>query len=190
MGLFYQFPSHLDPTDERIVVDGDTLIVKTYGPPGIFWVYLMAIFSAIFFLYMASRRSLGAMLEGDDSINRILAISVLVLMGGLIPVMLGIFFYEKIISKQKHNMKITHRLFGISFKRSHWELESAHALEIVHCLDSPNVARREQQEGSRGFQNNGFYQLNAFVRGGGRLLVDRHSQSRELDKLKKLLCEH
>ena len=190
MGLFYQFPTRLDPSDDRIVEEENALIIKTYGPPGIFWGYLAAIFSVMFFLYLASRNSLIAMMEGSDPINRMLALSVGLLMGGLIPVLLGIFFYEKIIRKSQQNLKIIHRLFGVPFRRYHYTLRSIDAFEIEHCLNSPNVARREGEEGSRGFQNNGFYQLKAWVGEKSSLVLDRHSQSRELGKLKELLSRY
>ena len=190
MGLFYQFPSRLDPVDDRIGVEEGTLIVKTYGPPGIFWGYLAAIFTTIFFLYLASHNSLAAMLEGGDAINRILALGVLLLMVGAIPVLLGFFFYEKIIFKNGEDLQIVHRLFGIPLRKTRHKLRTFDAFEIVHCLDSPNVARREQGEGSRGFQNNGFYQLMAFVIDDTSLFVDRHSQYRELVKFKELLCQY
>ena len=190
MGLFYQFPSRLDPADDRIRVEGGTLIIKTYGLPGIFWAYLLAIFSVMFFLYLASHDSLRTMLESDDTTNRILAKSVHVLMGGLVPILLGIFFYEKIIRKHGRDLEMIHRIFGVPFKRSRYRLDSSQAFEIEHRLDSPNMARRGQEGGSRGFQNNGFYQLKALVGTSSCLVVDRNSHSRELGKLKKLLCQY
>lgn len=190
MGLLYQFPSQLDAADDRIDVDDGILVLKTYGLPSIFWGYLVAIFSILFFLYLASRELLMAMLEGGDPINRMLAVGVGLVMGGLIPVFLGIFFYEKILYKRERDLKIVHRFFGIPFKRSRHQLLSADAFEIKHCLDSPNIARGEQREGSRGFQNNGFYRMQALLGDNVFLMVDRHSQRRELDRLKKLLCQY
>ena len=190
MGLFYQFPSRLDPADDRIRVEGDTLIIKTYGPPGIFWVYLVAIFSVMFFLGWASRNSLSTMWDGTDFVNRMLVVGVGLLMGSLIPALLGIFFYEKILCKNKRDLKVIHRIFGIPLKCSRHKLLLDGSFEIVHCLDSPNMARREGQEEGRGFQNNGFYQLKALVGESAALIVDRHSHSRELRKLKDLLCQY
>ena len=130
------------------------------------------------------------MMGGEDPLNRILAISVGLLIVGLIPVMLGIFFYEKILCKQKQNLKIIHRIFGIPVKQSDYKLPSPHAFKVVHCLNAPNRARLEQREGSRGFQNNGFYQLSALTDNNSSLVVDRHSHVRELNKLKELLCRY
>ena len=190
MGLFYQFPSRLDKNDDRIGVEDGTLVLKTYGPPGIFWGYLAAILSTLFFLYWASHSLLVTMLRGDDSINRMLAISVILVMGGMIPALLGIFFYEKILYKRGRDLRIVHRLFGLPVLHSRHQLLSDSAFDIQHCLDSPNVARREQREGSRGFQNNGFYLLHAQLGEGAVLAVDRHSQRRELDKLAELLSAY
>ena len=190
MGLFYQFPSQLDEADDRIGVEDGTLVLKTYGPPGIFWGYLAAIFSTLFFLYWASHNLLMTMLAGGDPINRILAMGVILVMGGLIPTLLGIFFYEKILYKRGNELGIAHRLFGIPVWRSRHQLLSADAFDVQHCLDSPNMARREQWEGSRGFQNNGFYRLEALIGEGQVVAVDRHSQRRELDRIRALLSEY
>ena len=190
MGLFYQFPSRLDEADDRIGVEEGTLVLKTYGPPGIFWGYLAAIFSTLFFLYLASHNLLMTMLDGEEPVNRMLAVGVILVMVGSVPTLLGIFFYEKILYKRGRNLDIVHRLFGVPVLRSSHELLSMDAFDVKHCLDSPNMARREQREGSRGFQNNGFYRLEAQLGEGAILALDRHSQRRELERLKKLLSEY
>lgn len=185
MGLFYQFPTKDHPLDDRIETCETFVRLKNYGPPLIFWGYLCAILVVLFFMVLAVWSPLEKMIEGEDSINRSIAWAVKAFIFGAPFVLLGFFFFEKEIYKEKNQLKITKKIFGIPFSKKTIQLQS---LEIVHHMDSPNVRKLNPKEDMKAFENKGYWILKALDQSSGKMiLVDRHNQKHLLRHIKGLL---
>src|SRR4051794_40431116 len=99
MGLLYVFPVSEEETD-FVVKQDNTLILKTYGLPYIFWIYAICAVTVVFFMFLAIKEPILKLIsleESDAALGYALLTSV-----GLIPVgIFAFFFYEKRITKKK-----------------------------------------------------------------------------------------
>lgn len=189
MGLLFQTPVELNELDDRIkVVDGE-VIIRTYGLPMVFWGYLMAILVVIFFMILAIKGPLLAVLRGEDPINMAIGIAVLVLLVGGPIVLLGLYFYEKEIRKKGSTLSVTHKVFFLPIKKVSVEC-LPEQLVLEHFLDSPNMAAIQKQQGMAGFENRGYFKLVINREGKKPLLVDRNSRRGEIRKLRELLLRY
>jgi prolipoprotein diacylglyceryltransferase len=113
MGLLFQTPVEMNDLDDRIQVKEETLILRSYGLPMVFWGYLAAIFMVLFFMILAIKDPLFKVLNGEDTINKFIGYALLfILIGGPLS-LLGFYFYEKEIKKKKNLLTITHKAFFI-----------------------------------------------------------------------------
>jgi len=186
MGLLFQMPVKPDPLDDRIKLTEEELTIKSYGLPMVFWAYLAAIFTVVFFMILAASGPLMKIINGEDLINRILGIGVLALfiLGPII--ILGFYFYEKVIVKNKESITVTHKAFFIPILKKSLPLINT-TLEVIHHMDSPNKALLEQRSGMKGFENRGYFRLVARNSDGRKFIVDRNGRKGEMKKLLELL---
>lgn len=186
MGLLYVFPVSEEETD-FVVKKDDTLILKTYGLPYIFWFYAACCITVIFFMFLAIKEPVLKLASLGDESDATLGY-VLLSFVGLLPVaILGFFFYEKRITKHKNVISLIHKVFGITVFSEKFEIENSDSLTVEGFLNTPNVARMNANETNVGFQNKGYFILWLTSKKGQRIQIDRHSRKADLDKLKLLL---
>ncbi len=185
MGLLYPFPVSEEEKD-HVIKASDSLTLKSYGLPYIFWIYLLCILAVIFFLFLAVKNPLGQIYAGDDQINKYIATALIVLLIAVPLVLVSFFFYEKRLIKKQSQLIVEHRFFGIKLRSLIFELTSESKLEIRHHLDSPNIASLRDEETLKAFKNRGYHEL-FLTTNKGNFFIDRHSQLSELKKLQLLL---
>lgn len=189
MGLLFQMPVEENELDDRISISKEEICLRSYGPPMVFWGYLLTLFAVLFFMILAIKGPLLKVLTGEDTLNRVIGAAVLglLVLGPL--TLLAFFFYEKEILKKDRRITVTHKIFFIPFKRITIDLDQ-YQLELEHFLDSPNKAALERKEGMAGFENRGYFKLMALSKEGKGVLIDRNSRRGEMRKLKELLENH
>ena len=181
MGLLFPFAVTLAEKD-RVSLENENLTVKTYGLPFLFWGYLAAILSIMSFMYLAIAKPLAKFYKNGELPDQILAV-LIYLFFILIPVvLLGFFFYEKILIKKSKQLIMVHKIFYIPFFTRKFEL--TREFSIDHFSDSPNMAAKLGYPAA--FKNRGYFYLHAQTDEGIKR-IDRHSQKGELKKLKLLL---
>lgn len=181
MGLLFPFAVTLEEKD-RVKVSGKNLIIKTYGLPLMFWGYLAATLTILSFMYLAIANPLAKFYQNGELPDQIMAVSIYLIFILLPIVLLGFFFYEKILIKKKDQLTIVHKIFYIPFYLQ--KLELTGGFLIHHFSDSPNMAAKLNYPAA--FKNRGHFFLNAKTSKGEKR-IDRHSMKRELKKLKLLL---
>jgi hypothetical protein len=198
MGLMYIFPvTDHENEGDRAEVKNTTLILKTYGLPMVFWGYLAAALSVIVIMWLASRAVILKLLSyGDDP--------TLMLLGHLVQwtliltpvVLLGFFFYEKVLTKKANIITISHRIFFIPVWKNTYQLSATDSLSVNHFMDSPNMAKLRNQQGLGGaeamkhFENKGYFELSILTDKNSIVSIDRHSRKADLLKLKDLLAKY
>lgn len=189
MGLLYVFPVSEEETDFAVKKD-DTLILKTYGLPYIFWFYALCSVLVIFFMFLAIKEPILKLVALGDETDKTLGYSLLAFVG-LLPVMIfGFFFYEKRITKKKNEIGLEHRVFGLKVFSEKFLMESHDHLEISNFVDTPNVARMKNTPESVGFQNRGYFTLHLKASDGKKILLDRHNRRIDLEKMKEMLLRN
>jgi hypothetical protein len=188
MGLMFMFPVSEEEKD-RITINEKGITLKSYGLPLVFWGYLSAILVVIFAMGLAVKGPMMKLYNTDDTINKVLVLAALATII-LVPLVTVIFyFYEKFITKKEGTLTITHRVFWLPVLKRTYQLESEDSFEILHFMDSPNVAKLQQDPNLRGFENKGYFQLFSKLANGKMLLVDRSSRKADLNKMMKLLTK-
>lgn len=186
MGLMYVFPVGEDETDFVVKKDSE-LTLKTYGLPYIFWFYALCSIAVIFFMFLAIKEPVLKLVQLGDETDATLGYSLLTFIGSLPVFILGFFFYEKRIVKKGPEIRLVHKVFGITVFSEKFVLDESDSFTVESFLSSPNVARMKADEGTTGFQNKGYFILWLNSKDGKRIQVDRHSRKVDLDKLKSLL---
>lgn len=190
MGLLYIFPNSEDENDnDRVSKTANSIILKTYGLPMVFWVYLAAIYIVVFTMWLTIKSALDKLLTYDDTSMIILywLVQGILILGPL--VLLAFFFYEKFIIKSKKKLTIIHRIFFIPIWKKKIILDAVDALSVDHFLDSPNMAKINSTPETRGFENKGYFELHA-LSNGKAIFIDRHSRKSDLIKMKDLLAKY
>ncbi len=189
MGLLYVFPVSEEEID-FVVKKDETLILKTYGLPYIFWIYAICAVAVVFFMFLAIKEPILKLVSLGDETDATLGYSLLTFVG-LIPVFIfGFFFYEKRITKKKNELGIEHRVFGLKVFSEKFLLEKDDQLDISNFIDSPNIARMKNTPESAGFQNRGYFTLHLRSGEGKKILIDRHNRKIDLEKLRDLLLKN
>jgi hypothetical protein len=189
MGLMYVFPVSEEETDFAINKD-NTLILKTYGLPYIFWFYALCAILVVFFMFLAIKEPILKLISLGEETDASLGYALLTFVG-LLPVgILGFFFYEKRITKKGAELGLEHRVFGIKVFSEKFLLEKNDQLTIDNFVDSPNVARMKNTPESIGFQNRGYFTLHLETPEGKRILIDRHNRKADLEKLREMLLRY
>ncbi|MAF79113.1 MAG: hypothetical protein CME60_13205 [Halobacteriovoraceae bacterium] len=187
MGLLFQMPVEENELDDRIINSENSIKIRSYGLPMIFWGYLLAIFAVLFFMVLAIKDPLLRAYQGPDEINRIIALVVGLIMLLAPILLLGAYFYEKEIELKKESLYLRHKVFFLPLRTYKVSLNKE-SFYLEHYLESLNVAAQEKREGMAGFENRGYYKL--MVRDAlnqRTYLVDRNSRRGEMRKLKTLL---
>ncbi|WP_127717669.1 hypothetical protein [Halobacteriovorax sp. HLS] len=193
MGLMYMFPVSEDEQDRIDFVNtGSTksIVLKTYGLPLVFWGYLIAILAVIGAMYLAVQGPIRKLIETGDSINIYLAYTVQATLIILPLTLIALYFYEKLITKSKESLIITHRVFWIPIWKKVIELKDSDSVEINHFMDSPNVAKMRKDASMKGFENKGYYELYATNSKNQSIFVDRHSRKADMVKMRDLLRKY
>lgn len=188
MGLLYPFPASEQEVD-RITQTKDSITLKTYGLPLIFWGYLAAFLVVIFTMVLAIKGPLMTMMSSDDPINTKLAYVVLATLFILPFTALAAFFYEKWLHKSGDQLTIIHRVFFLPVLKKSYLLDSKTPFLVEHFMDSPNIAKLEKKPEMRAFENQGHFLLHAHLSDGSFLTIDRHSRKADLDKINELLSK-
>lgn len=186
MGLLYAFPISLEETDFADFKD-ETLVVKTYGLPYIFWGYAFAVLMVILFMFLAVKEPVLKLVHLGDETDALLGYSLLSFVAALPVFILGFFFFEKRIVKSKNLLKLEYRIFGLKVFSESFTPASENAFTVGPFLTSPNLARIKGGEDAAGFQNKGYFVLSLNTHDGKRIQLDRHSRKADLLKLEELL---
>ncbi|EQC48591.1 hypothetical protein [Bacteriovorax sp. DB6_IX] len=175
---------------DRITINEKGITLKSYGLPLVFWGYLSAILVVVFAMGLAVKGPMIKLYNTDDTINKVLVLAAAATII-LVPLSTILFyFYEKFITKKDDQLIITHRVFWLPVFSTKHPLESKEAFEILHFMDSPNVAKLQQDPNLKGFENKGYFQLFAKKKDGKLLLVDRSSRKADLKKIQMLLSKY
>ncbi|MES2525990.1 MAG: hypothetical protein V4598_02850 [Bdellovibrionota bacterium] len=189
MGLLYVFPVSEEETD-FVVKKDETLILKTYGLPYIFWIYAICSVAVVFFMFLAIKEPILKLVALGEDTDATLGYSLLTFVG-LIPVFIfAFFFYEKRITRKKNELGIEHRVFGIKAFSEKFLMEKDDQLEISNFIDSPNIARMKNTPETVGFQNRGYFTLHLKSGDGKKIMIDRHNRKVDLEKLRELLLKN
>lgn len=188
MGLLYLLPISEKESGQVEIKENKngskTLVLKSYGLPKIFWIYLFGITLIFSSLLFASWSALIKLSNSNDPMDMALGIIVLITMFGIPSVLITFFFYQKRIIKNKQSLLIEKKVFGIPFSKKKFQLnKSEGTFKVKHQLDSPNYARIQDKPGTVGFQNRGYYQIYAELENGKDLFLDRHSNLHDSKKL-------
>lgn len=189
MGLLYVFPVSEEETDFVIKRD-DTLILKTYGLPYIFWIYALCAATVVFFMFLAIKEPVLKLIALSEGTDATLGYSLLALIGSIPVLIFAFFFYEKRITKKKTELGLEHRIFGVRFFSEKFVVSHDDQLEISNFIDSPNVARMKNTPESAGFQNRGYFTLHLVAPGEKKILIDRHNRRIDLEKLRGMLLNN
>lgn len=186
MGLLYPFPVSEEEAD-FVVKDSQSITLKSYGLPYIFWIYAACVIAVITLMFFGIKGPVMKLISLGDETDATLGYTLLTLVGASPLIILSFFFYEKRISARKNEITLEHRIFWLPFFTEKLNVESINQLVIEAHLDSPNVARLRSQEGTQGFQNKGYFILWFKKDDKNKILIDRHSRRVDLEKLKNLL---
>ncbi|MBY0414265.1 MAG: hypothetical protein K2Q18_08870 [Bdellovibrionales bacterium] len=198
MGLMYIFPVSEDASEgDRAEVQDETLTLRTYGLPMIFWGYLGAALSVLLIMWLASRAVVLKLLSYTED-------PTLLFLGHLVQwtlifapiVLFGFFFYEKVISKKGATLVVSHRIFFITFWKKTYTLSSKDSIIVNHFMDSPNMAKIRNRQGlgnveaMKHFENKGYFELSIKTDKDKQVSIDRHSRKADLVKLRELLLKY
>lgn len=187
MGLLYLMPTKMAESDHIIFKPEGQLFLKSYGLPWIFWGYLAAALSVLFFMILAISTPIIKLSQSDALIDLFMAYGMAIFIPLLIIGLLAFYFTSKIIEKKKKDLTIAWEVFGIKILSRSFKLKESDSLYIQHYLETPNMARASNQEHLAAFQNKGYFELFAIDINNKKILVDRHSLKTELKKLQELL---
>lgn len=192
MGLMYLLPtedSALEIEGGRVEIKDRALTLKSYGLPMIFWGYLAAILIVVGAMALVSQSIIHKMLTYNDPSLTLLAylVQTTFILGPII--LLGFYFYEKHLIKKEHELIIIHRIFFIPVIKKKMQLDAQDSFAIDHFMDSPNVAKMQNKDELRGFENKGYFELKAIVN-GKKIVIDRSSRKADLIKIKELLSRY
>lgn len=194
MGLMYIFPVDLDDQERTELITNlkngkQTLILKTYGLPMIFWGYLAAVLVVVAAMWLASRAAIAKLISYEDATLQALGYLVQYTLI-LTPIfLLALFFYEKHLKKSGNTITLIYRIFFIPVFSKKILLDDEDALSVEHFMDSPNMAKIYNKEELKGFENKGYFELHA-KSAGKKVLIDRHSRKADLLKIKDLLSKY
>lgn len=188
MGLLYIMPIDLDEVD-RVVLKGERLVLKSYGLPLIFWGYLAAVLVVVAAMGIAVIDPLQKLYQTADPINQLLVIACALTLIGVPLGFTFLFFLEIRLEKNKNRLRKSYHFLGLPLFTKTLELDQNNAFDIIHHMDSPNIAKLDGDEELRGFQNKGYFVLTAKTHSKSHW-VDRSSRKADLIKLKKLLEQY
>jgi len=188
MGLLYPFPAS-DHEIDRISKTQDSITLKSYGLPLIFWGYLAAFLGLILIMILAIKTPLMRMMTSSDQINEYIAYLVLTTLFLLPLLAITAFFYEKWLYKSGEKLSVIHRFFFVSVMTKTYTLDSHTPFIVDHFMDTPNMAKLEKNPTMRAFENQGHFLLRAQLKNKKFIVIDRHSRKADLIKISELLSQ-
>ena len=189
MGLLFILPTSEAEVD-RIKIKDNSITLKTYGLPMIFWGYLMAVLTIIAAMVLTSYRPIITLYHTQDALNQILAVSATLTIIIIPLATISFYFYEKFIIKENNKLTIIHRLFYIPLVKKSYLLDSREAFKILHHMDSPNIAKIKSNPDMKGFENKGYFQLFAINSDHKSIFLDRSSRKSDLKKIQDLFSKY
>jgi hypothetical protein len=195
MGLLYPFPVNTQEDESFIKYEKDSdnkpksLTLKTYGLPYVFWFYLFSILITIIVMFIAIKDPILKLYNTEDLLNKLISGSCMITLLVCPIALISFFFYQKIIIRNKSNFIIKHNLYGLTFKSIQIEINHTdeNFLFIHHFIDSPNIAKIEDERAYKLFQNKGYFELYILDKKQRKVLLDRSSRKIDLEKIKDLL---
>lgn len=186
MGLLYQFPDNTDDQD-HVIKKTDYLCLRTYGLPSIFWLYGLVIIIALVMLIIAIKDPLTKLLSyHDDIFNLLIGYGLIAVLIASFISLIAFFFYEKRLIIFKNKLLIKHYLFFICFNQKTILYNKNCELTIGHFIDSPNMAKINDDEALKNFYNKGYFEL--FLKDNSKMsFIDRSSRKADLVKLKTII---
>ncbi len=182
----YVFPVSTEEAD-FVDLKEESITLKSYGLPYIFWIYAVCALAVVFFMFLAVKAPVLKLVELGDETDATLGYGLLTFIG-LIPIFVfGFFFYEKRIRKTKDAVTLEYRIFGIKVFSETFQCDPQDPFSIEAFIDSPNIAKMKGGEESVGFQNKGYFVLKLKTAQGKIIQIDRHSRKADLVKLQNLL---
>lgn len=193
MGLLYLFPTSAEE-NEFVFIDNKSsppkLVISSYGLPGIFWIYAFIAFivlSLLTYSILDPLQKLFSMAQGFDYV--LVTGLVIVLILSYLAILLFLYWRLLIVVTEK-TIAVEYRPFGILLYKKILPLTQDTKLEIRHFMDSPNLARINQDKNYKQFQNSGYFELLAINSVGSNLLLDRSSRKNDLEALKTIICKN
>lgn len=186
MGLLYAMPVSLEEKD-FVDLNDQTMTLKSYGLPYIFWGYATAVLMVIFFMFLAIKAPVLKLIDLGDETDAMLGYVLLSFIGSLPIFIFAFFFFEKRIVKKPSILILEYRIFGLKVFSEKFTPAEEKTYSIEAFLDSPNLARIKGGEESAGFQNKGYFILWLNTKEGKRINLDRSSRKADLMKLEELL---
>lgn len=184
MGLLYPFPIDEKETS-HVKVSDNQITLSTYGLPYIFWGYLAGYYILVGGLSIAIWDPAKKLLATHDPINSAIVYGLWITVLGATLGFTSLFFlYFKFIKKGNQLIKKTY-LFGLPVISKTIDLKDSDSIIIEHFQGTPNVAAIQNIPEMKSHQNKGYYELFAVNSKSKKILIDRHSQKREI----RLLCE-
>lgn len=198
MGLMYIFPVTDNQNEgDRAQVISQSLVLKTYGLPMIFWGYLAAALSVVLIMWLASHAIVLKLLSYSEDPTLLFLGHLVQWTLIIIPISLVcFFFYEKVLTKKEATLIVSHRLFFVTVWKRTIHLNSTDAFLVKHFMDSPNMAKLRADQGLGGdealkhFENKGYFELSVLTDKNKIVSIDRHSRKVDLLKLKDLLSKY
>ena len=182
MGLLFPFP--VDENEDHVSINSSELIVKSYGLPYLFWYYAGAILVLLFTMFLVIKNPLYTFWNTNFFWDKVIVVLVWLLFITLPMTLLSFLFYQKILVKKDRSLTVIHKIFFLPVRTS--KLVLSGDFFVSHFMDSPNMAARKKNPLLSSFYNKGHFHLWA-VTDSGNKLIDRHSQKRELERLRELL---
>lgn len=189
MGLLYLFPTDSNET-EYVIVNKDaqyrTVTIKSYGLAWIFWVYAAAAIALLAILFLSIYNPMLKLLSIATVVDKVLIFSFVLTLLAVLIAIITLLYWQIHLVVNNDSLSIEYRPFGVRiFKRSIKKDENF-SLKVLHFLESPNIARMEQDERFKEFQNKGYFELFASNK-EQKLLIDRSSRKQDLEDLLSLM---
>ncbi len=189
MGLIYLYPTE-DNDPDHFIKRNDSLTLRSYGLPPLFWAYAIAICGILFLLYLPIHEPLQKYKEIGESFDLYFIYALYALMIGSPLVLMSFFFYEKQMTVSKGIITLVSKLFFISVRTQKIPYGPLDTLEISHFIDSPNMARIKDDRALKSFYNRGYHELVLKSKNArDSIILDRATRKADLEKIKKLIMD-
>ncbi len=183
MGLMYSLPISLNEKDFA-EVKGNTLFLRTYGLPYVFWIYLVCALIFYFLICLFSFQLLQKLMQ-MGGLDQIIAYAIAIFLAILPIITLGFFFYYREITISPNTIIAKSNLFFIPIKKRILKSNQI-VFEIISHLDSANIAKQNPSQENLGFQNKGYFILFAYS-DSQKIQIDRSSSKADLTKIQEMI---
>lgn len=186
MGLFYMFPN----SDERefVLEEGNTIFLRTFGLPYIYWLYVSISFIFSLFLFSWTYELVLKLFSSENFLDKTLGGFVIITLLTILSLLVSFLFYEKRISfnKEKMLLKISHNIFNIGVKVSYIYVSENSPFKVVHHIDAINLRSKKKHELVTNYET-GYYELYVKDVNNQLFYLDRNPFKKNLIFLKEIL---